>query len=482
MSVQRSERMLQRIGEQIGLSDDGKEWLKASLDPFHDNQICCNGYPDTCMSASVVQCVKQSVTIAAPPGITTGTWDLHVAQLPWFSSIQANSTSFPAASTNLLQQNADATSVVGGLYIMKVPTGTNYVIAGTATNQVNSSMVLPSTYYRGAARVVGSGFEITNTTAAINAQGLVTVYRNPMPMNAFNSTYGIVNSATLNVNAVGAASFVSMPCPPVTLAQSLLLPGSRQWAASEGSYQVCALNTDQLPIQGANYIQPLIYTTNADDTTQVTDHFAVTAVTNGTSPIAFMAHVEPTFWTQFDQSGCIFTGLSLASTLTLNWNVYVERFPSQEDNDLIVLAHASPAHDPKALEFYSIALRFLPVGVPVAENGLGDWFKSVINVASDYIAPIASLIPHPLAQGIATGIRGAKMISDSFDAPPSAGSAASQPRVVVQSAPRSRAILPGRPRNSTVKIEEVSTVMNKPKKKKKKTKAKSQAVVVYKQR
>jgi len=79
--------------------------------------------------------------------------------------------------------------------------------------------------------------------------------------------------------------------------------------------------------------------------------------------------------------------------------------------DLVVLATPSPEYDPKALEAYSIALQDMPVGVPVAENGIGDWFSGVVNKISNVvgnIAPMASkalaMIPHPKAQLVSKGL------------------------------------------------------------------------------
>jgi len=105
--------------------------------------------------------------------------------------------------------------------------------------------------------------------------------------------------------------------------------------------------------------------------------------------------------------------------LTVNYVVYIERFPTQDDLDLIVSAKRSPEYDIKALEAYSIISQSLPVGVPFAENGLGDWFKSAVNAASEYISPVLKMIPHPYAQLGANAISLAKGVSDQFDQPAS---------------------------------------------------------------
>jgi len=107
-------------------------------------------------------------------------------------------------------------------------------------------------------------------------------------------------------------------------------------------------------------------------------------VTNGTSQILFWNDI---FWSQQDSHGAYFTGLSPTTTLTINWNVLIERFPSAADADLVVLAKPSPRYDPTALELYSLCMQNMPVGVPVKENGLGDWFMKVIGRARDIVMP-----------------------------------------------------------------------------------------------
>jgi hypothetical protein len=76
----------------------------------------------------------------------------------------------------------------------------------------------------------------------------------------------------------------------------------------------------------------------------------------------------------------------------------IERFPSQLDADLVVLATPSARYDPQALDLYSEIIRSMPVGVPQRMNGLGDWFAEAVSTASDFIAPVLSAIPLPMAQ------------------------------------------------------------------------------------
>jgi len=117
-------------------------------------------------------------------------------------------------------------------------------------------------------------------------------------------------------------------------------------------------------------------------------------------------------WTQFDCSGLWFEGLTAQTTLLLNWNVFIERFPSQLETDLVLVARSSPEYDVQALEFISAASKALPVATMVKNNGIGEWFSEVLQAGADYIAPILGATNHPVAKGIATALKGgAKMMS-----------------------------------------------------------------------
>jgi len=65
-SVARSEKILNRLVAETGLSDPAVEWLKTTLDPFHDNPLNCTGIPDSTCGNSVVQCIKSSTEVSCP--------------------------------------------------------------------------------------------------------------------------------------------------------------------------------------------------------------------------------------------------------------------------------------------------------------------------------------------------------------------------------------------------------------------------------
>jgi len=446
----RYDAMMTKIAASTGMEPTSRDSVIANLDPFHDSELDPLGWPDLTTSPSIMQCLKQTVTIAAPSGIAVGAlWDCHIWNSGYF-----NSTSYPEVSpgnlSNILAYRANsvnptfidniaATSSNGagnalyGINIWSQPANANASPFTQAQNlplgfQMQHMHVDPR-LNRGAARVFASGLEVHNTTSQLNVQGSVLVYRQPLDDNAFKSTINIINQNTVTVAGGGggtvsvispsAMEVIFTPSPPVSPAAALLLKGSRQWEAKDGSYQVHGLHNVQLPCSGSTFTLPSYYQLTPQDATQYT----VSLDTNVFAANNFNVATQQ-FYTEFDTSGAWYTGLSQSTTLTLNWNVYIERFPTQLDIDLVLLARPSPTYDVKALEFISICSRLLPPGVMVSDNGTGDWFADLIQTGADYVAPLLKMVPHQYAQMISSGLTTANGIVQSFRSKPKAERAA----------------------------------------------------------
>jgi hypothetical protein len=186
---------------------------------------------------------------------------------------------------------------------------------------------------------------------------------------------------------------------PTTIAQSLLLSGSKQWHAELGAYVVGAFNSTDVPKQGVNNIQPVILPTlyTGGNPSAVTMPVVPTHVVAGS---VSACTPSPYLWAKHDISVVQFTGLSLQTTINITSLEYIEEFPEPIGSpSLVTLAKCSPCYDPVALELYSFLIREMPVGVPVSENGFGDWIASAVSKVSEFVSPILAAIPHPIAQG-----------------------------------------------------------------------------------
>jgi hypothetical protein len=265
------------------------------------------------------------------------------------------------------------------------------------------------------------GFEVHNTTSQLNVQGAVCAYR-MMANDLIPSTY------TATIGTDGAwFSGINIRHPPLNTAEALLLSGTRQWEAKDGIYSVTAFINEENPALPIPMTTPVINVPGNDDldgvfnlsavfTPYPAPPFTVGGLTSVYPMIAFRVH-------PIHQSGAIFTGLSDTTTLTLNWNVYYESFPSQVQLQILPLATPSCEFDPDALDFYSRIMVDLPVGVQVRENGLGDWFLDAASKAASFIGPAIAALPHPIAKGAGAalsylGETGGNYVKRNQQAPP----------------------------------------------------------------
>lgn len=431
-SVARSERLLEKIGARIGLTDCGRDWLIGAIDPFHDTPLRIEGYPDVNEASSVVQTVKLSTNIVVPVGIV-GNWDCHIVQFPWLHNSRVwpgswSSPSFPGGGTFNLG-GSPATGAYGGLMYHAVASTspqTNTFLTTDATGaHVNPLEPRLAPYLVGEYRVIGMGFEVINTTSDLNIQGLVTCYRAPFTdTDSAKSALVLSQSSGPPVTTVfGYLDTVSTSQVPINPGGALLLEGSKQWKAKEGCYVVSSLNSSEIPTGNtACSIVQKLDPADPSFVTNVTD-YAISAPANA-SPITIppttptnvigLFGAFPSQTTKFNFAGAYFEGLSNSTTLTLNTVYIIERFPSQLDTDLIVLATPSARCDPQATDLYSEIIRSMPVGVPQRMNGMGDWFADAISTASDFIAPVLSSIPLPMAQMVSKAVSGAGSLAKKF--------------------------------------------------------------------
>jgi len=342
-SVARSEKILNRLADRTGLTDAAVQFLIVALDPFHDNPTNCSGIPDGTLGNSVVQCIKKSVTIQAPKTIITdmtNTWDCKITMHP-FTANNAQALSFMNVRA---QQKANAVTYsdtttpfrqVGPINILAYPTGdtleyNNPYQAGAVTDDYHqtTNIFLDGAYSNGIYRVVGQGFEVLNTTAQLYTQGLCTVWRTPVPSLADNNCVtGYHQTAPDVITPPFAAPCVVIPGPPNTTSEALALPNTKQWLAKEGCYVVGRFNDLEQNNLNNSYIQPFIQK-GSDANIEYGYMPNTVGITFGTSVAQGCREIQ---WSNMDISGCHLTGLHPLSSITVNWNIYIERFPSRQE-------------------------------------------------------------------------------------------------------------------------------------------------------
>ena len=160
----RAEKAMETWKDRGLISPEGKAFLVASLDPFHDAQIeNLAGYPDIETSPSLVRMIKQSITVTMPAfSPAPASWDMQVVVWPWSKRMPFVETS--SRLNNLIQAINGPTQPIGGLQIFAVPSGTPFDLNGPGVVQAGC-LELSDEILQGSNRLIGAGYEIHDTTA-----------------------------------------------------------------------------------------------------------------------------------------------------------------------------------------------------------------------------------------------------------------------------------------------------------------------------
>lgn len=381
---------IQKLIRNKRLTPNGAKWLVQNLDPFHDTELTCVGYPDLDGSKSLTICEVLQTTITNPSNVTSGTWDCHIFSLPDARTAPMLTYYNPVANSPMTVASTAGAFGVGFVNVVSGPTGSQ-LIATSGTTGVNNTaqtsqfatLNVPDTWLVGNSRVVGYGIEITDSSAEMNLQGMVNVYRQPQSLTLTTPLY---NASSGNVSYPPVLTYQSR-LPPLTLNEVLNLPGVKPWKAKDGAYLIGVQNNVSNPfstvlIAGRKYSTM----TGSQSETGFMQSLLASYVDSGTPPTyTQMAQCKPI---PFDTAGAYFSGLAIGNTLTISVRVILERTPTSDETTLAQLAHNSPGYDPIAFQIYARAVSRLPCGVPVGENPLGEWFDKVLDAIADY-SPLA---------------------------------------------------------------------------------------------
>jgi len=411
----RARRTINDLLSSRAITPEGLAWLIAATDPFHDEPINVDGFPDVTTSRCITQCLTYTTNVTTPTPGTDALWDAHVFLNPNSPPISANGSNHDFSFRRALvdadgryQQTQPGTGAVlySGINAVTLPTGQDW--QSSAATVSTNSLAIPFTFASGYYRVIACGFEVVNTTAELYKGGTLTAYRSP--------AYCQPGLLTYDKSADTGTPVIDLPClyqfanlPPSTQAQATLYPNSRTWGASEGCYVTQCVNVQDMPFiapmpaAGAGLILGLPNETLLNDSTRTcwVPHMQNEFVG---SPYYNRPMNSPL---PFDISGAVIAGLNSNSTLQVTARYYIERLPAISDPNILVLAKNPAPYDPLVLEIYCRAMMHLPVGVKVSENPLGEWFYDVVQSIASFapmlgaaLAPIAG----PLAPMIGTAV------------------------------------------------------------------------------
>jgi hypothetical protein len=295
-----------------------------------------------------------------------------------------------------------------GYNIIAMPSATNpdWQVDGTLNGitYTNSNAIsIPLKAQVGHYRLVAAGLEVHNTTPELYKGGSLTVYRAPSI-----ETPGFIHTGvTVTVPAQGAHSFatadirVAQPVeyvalPPSTQVKAQAFPSARTWAAEDGCYCVASMSDNENPfvINSPGVVVatlPRTFTQAANGSTQTVPAWCSFADDTWKIPSntqdSCLQHALP-----FETHGVILTGLQAQATIQLTTKYYMEYIPPTSEPDMLALTRPPAEFDALALQIYTRCLADLPVGVPVGENPLGEWFTSVLDTVTSVAPKIGNFL------------------------------------------------------------------------------------------
>lgn len=429
-SAARAKNPLVALEDTKQITQEGKDWLTAAVDPFHDYEITqLRGFPDMATEPTVVIRVQQALNVTAPSDCVTNglNWDCHVTLSPldWsgtnlpIPAQYGHPDGYVIAAESLPRGNPGT----GAGYLQAFPSGAcvpypcgrmdgllvNSVVSNTS--QGANMTYTPGHYPAGDVglyagngirldefmdfddsdlavyRLLYSGFEVVNTTSALYSQGACTVYE-------YGHSYGLNNATGYNNVAVPAQYF---RLPPNTLEIAKAMPGAQTWEAKKGCYNVAKFQTDNpfTAAGGAMYVMQqnkAVGDLNSGYVNVISGgltmgSFASPGIgnVNGTNTPLLWKEQTANHFSRMTTTGAYFTGLSPQTALTITWRVAIERLPSANKPFMLSLASPSASYDPDALALYSLICTRLPPGCPQNFNDAGKWFSMIADVAKEVL-------------------------------------------------------------------------------------------------
>jgi len=400
----KAHKALERFSAKTGMTDEGRRWLIAAIDPFHDIALEVQGVPDRIVGKSITQCIKRQTTVS----VTDAVRDVLITT----DNQQRNTiTTIATLELGFLDPTASVAGPSnGGLMIQSVHTGAD-PLSTAASGYTATALSTGDQYQLEKSRVISRGFEVHNVTPELYKGGGITCFRQNQTDNGFTTLIGaqtamgkkksekekekhskkdVKDDAPSVANRLFASQkFVFKDPAPRSISDATLLPGSQGWEASKGCYCVATQFSPENPPTYPS-TDGIIWTTNDAGTASFDVNYP-NVPTSYDFPITGDFDIAGDYWVPkmgriipFNTVGAYFTGLPVGTELTVFFNEWIERFPNQRDEELVVLAKPSACYDPIAIEAYAHIVKTMPVAMPAKANGLGDWFCDAVAGLIDF--------------------------------------------------------------------------------------------------
>jgi len=394
--VAQAQSIVNSIVERKILDGPGLAYVIANTDPFHDREILSLlGMTDETLADQITYKAPYQVTVSAPVG-QVGSWSMLIHNNPWTTGSQGSgpaATNFNLVATWLqvppTQPNAQAS--LPSICIWRGNDGNplgmfQSNLTGNSPSPIGLS--LDDTLTQGVGRLIGWGLEVYDTSAVINKQGTVTVWR--QNTNTFDkSPYFLATPNALGpLNSWGVVDAIALFRPPQTITEANQLFGTKSWRGEDGCYLVFVNNQSEQKARIPDPTQPIFVQTDFQAGNIPTVPQPVIAGSFNQITVGAQNVNVPQMrwnWQPYHQSGAFFTGLNPNATYLVRTVYYYERHPSINETNISLLTMRSAGYHPLAMEVRTRVLMEMPVGVPVGENALGDWFLSIAKTLSSVL-------------------------------------------------------------------------------------------------
>lgn len=409
------------------LPEGYSNYVKISLDPFHDKTIKFEGAPTSRSATSVVLCINQERTIAADdfPAVTEETWDAHVALYPfinktkvaWAREINAVTAVSNSPEWEMFPLTVHGVNSGRPTYCVDNITNNLQTLGLDVGNVMNYDTGATEGPGRRTLRIVGSSFEVVNESPDIYTQGACTVYRYPLNSDTIHrwiTTFQPAGSqftpdtsfpSDFSENLAMQKEVIELRPPPTNQPSAVLVPGSVTWKAKEGCYVTATQYQNEIPfktVTNGNLLftgYPPTVGVSFDSGSEAYSFadYNVVRLSQGVFgvdqvvyPPNFSQPVNAVF--PFNLSGAYFTGLSKTYTvLRLRYKVFVEILTDPCDNTLAPLATPTIPYNQTTQELVMRALAHMPAGVPQSWNPAGEQWKNALSIIGSLLT--ASAVP-----------------------------------------------------------------------------------------
>lgn len=364
-------------------------WLVLATDPWHDNPVSdVHGMPDSEIGDSLVFPVTQELQIKKPSSLAAGNWGVKIASYPLAAEVDMSL----ADRVDVFFQETSATDyAIAPVCCTFANDGSDFPDLPTGADAM--FVQLPSEYTKGPFKIIGMGIEVINTTSELYLQGLVTSVRMNQPVD--ENCFAVFKPYGGGGNNLSSAAFIRRT--PKNLSEALLIPGSVQWHAKEGTYSTVTMRPGKS--SQISPVRPVLL--NNDFSSEITtDTGCYTArqvprMIFGEPGVSASANacIQP-----MNSSINMYTGLSDSTSLTLRVRFIIERFPAVSEKEILPLVTPTAPFDPLAIELYEKVVSRFPPAVMYKENPAGEWWKRVLGGIAEIAAPLVGFLPVPGSQ------------------------------------------------------------------------------------